>query len=53
MRNNFIFFTNVNSVTMLTAFSTWVSTNKVDITSAVYYKDGVNHYYSVTFVYVV
>ena len=53
MRNNITYFTNAVSLTMLNDYRTFIQTNRVEITSAVYYKDGVNHYMVVTYYFTV
>ena len=49
MRNNLKYFTNAVSLTMLIEYRDWVVANKVNITSCIYYKDGVNHYIVVSY----
>ena len=43
------YFTNVNSVTMVNEYNTWLLNNSVLVTSAITYKDGVNHYIVITY----
>ena len=43
------YFTNVNSVTMVNEYNTWLQANSVLVTSAITYKDGVNHYIVITY----
>jgi hypothetical protein len=45
-------FTNVVSTTMLAEYTAFVLANKINVETAVYYKDGVNHYFVITYIFV-
>ena len=44
-------FTDVVSTTMLAQYTAFVSANKIQVQSLVYYKDGVNHYLVLGYVF--
>ena len=44
-------FTDVVSTTMLSQYTAFVAANKVNVQTIVYYKDGVNHYLVIGYVF--